>query len=185
MILRALDRLDTWLVLRVFMPIAHWVDYRWHINQYDLAAKVMTAGLALCVALNAEEAIKNWHHGWLNVISAGSCVWVYSHQLRDLQKASKAYERNPCAIPREAIGFIAMWPLRMLLLFLGLFLLCIEGLADTILHRWPWDAVVNSWMLLIAIGWYLAGGLPPWRARKKKERRSPWVAPLLAGVKSR
>lgn len=176
----AIMRMDVLILSRVFMPFAHWVDYRFHKNQFDLAAIFLSAGMALNAAQTLQDIL---HDGWLigamMAMSTGILIWVYSWHMRKLSKASEAYERRPDIISLDAAFFmVIMPPGRMLLLLLGGLIVLMDiplaMLSPTMIHLIR--IVTSAWMLCVAISQYIAGGLPPRRDRKKKKEWAwPWM----------
>lgn len=178
--IRAIVRLDLWLLMRVFMPAAHWVDYRFHMNQYDLAGAVLSAGLAMNFAANIESWFTSPKTAWLGTISSICLLLAYGNWLKRMGVASKCYERQPDTISREAAFFmiIIFPPLRLFMLVLGSFLIVpfiLLAIAHPVVSLIV-DAVTSPWMIAIGIALYLAGGLPPTRDRKKRKAWDwPWL----------
>lgn len=103
------------------MPIAHWVDYRFHKNQWTLSGWVMNAALAMNVANSAHMVVRDGLlFGGIALGASGMMVWLYFSYVRDMKKASDAYERRPDQISFEQGMFIVVLPsTRFLMLFTG------------------------------------------------------------------
>lgn len=128
MSVNVLGRMDIWLLFRVFMRLSHWVDWRFHRNQYDLAAWMMSAGIAMNLATAAQAIINNWKFGLLNALSSAMLGYAYVGYLGRLQRASAAYERNPDRVPQDALIFIFMAGfMRLGILFIGSWLCILMG----------------------------------------------------------
>lgn len=177
----AIRRMDIWLLFYVFMRLSHWVDYRFHRNQYDLAANVMSVGMALNLAQTAQALINNWRLGLISVLSSVVVVASYYTHIKQLHRASAAYERRPDQIPREgAIFFLLPYVIRMTTLFIGLqiwaafifVLITLRSATHAV------DAITFGWMTAVGCAMYIASGLPPTRERKKKRVRAPMGAAL-------
>lgn len=180
-----MTRMD-FLILWKFMRLSHWVDWRFHINQFDLAAQVMSVGLAMNLAA-AVYSVLRIHTLWLGVLaltSSGTLLWLYTFNLRALSAASKAYERNPGQVPRAAIMYyLYPPPMRIVTLFFGIFLWLIGGLTAFLPPiTWP-HAILDGWLLVIQCAYYIAAGIPSDRERRKKKVRAPWGArPVMEGT---
>lgn len=177
MIERVVAYVDCALIM-VFMKLSHWVDYRWHINQYRLAAGVMHFAMALLVAGRTQRVIDNWRFAFLWVPAGGALIWMYGHYSDAMYRASAAWERNPSGIPRAAYMFVLMphWFRLMALLFAA----AITLMAAMVAH----PKLDGPWYVVAIVSWYIASGVPPTRARKKKKQRTPWAALLLSPSRS-
>lgn len=166
-------RLDV-IIIITFMRLSHWVDYRFHRNQYDLAAWFIRAGIAMNFALTASNIAHSWLMGGMNVLASGMIALAYSGDLRRLGEASIAYEKNPAYIPRAATFYfwVPYWT-RMAILFFGIQLWSIIIMIDVLSRKVSPDCLTSAWMIVVAAGVYTAAGLPPARPRKKKEVRMP------------
>lgn len=181
----SMTRVD-FFILWKFMRLSHWVDWRFHINQFDLAAHVMSAGLAMNLAAAVYSILHITVH-WLGVfalVSSGILLWLYTYNLKALSAASKAFERNPCQIPRAAMMYyIYPPPIRIVTLFFGMFL-WLTGLLAAFLPPITWPhAILDSWLVVIQCAYYIAAGIPSGRERRKKKVRAPWGArPVMRGA---
>lgn len=176
-LMRVIGRIDIWLILRVLMPILHWIDYRWHINQYRVAGYVMSLSLTLLVLGDLLHAINSTRvPGAFYLLSGGSLVYLYSSYLIQFDRASSDYERRPDAIPRDAVSYILMPSLARLLM---LIVAALVMAASVMGSRWPIDA---PWLPMAISCWYIMACPPPRRDRKKKKERAGWGAlfPKLA-----
>jgi hypothetical protein len=171
-------KMDMALLKRIFMPVAHWIDYRFHINQFDQAKFLMNLGLTLNLVANA---IGLWGPVWwvagFGLGGAVMLITVYKHWLDLLTIASRAYEDRPDQVSRAAAFFMVQFlpPPRLVLIWIGL----IFGFSSlgTAIHR-PvplliTHAVADHWMTLIGASLYIAGGMPPTRKRREAKAYAP------------
>jgi hypothetical protein len=169
-------------ILRLVMRATHWIDYRFHVNQYRLAAWVLSFGLACNFAANISGLIKSGFQ-WaalislLGVVSSIMMILLYTYWLKMLEIASRKYERDPMAMPREAAFFIIpiFPPVRMAFLWFGL---VVEASEVKLAITTPTgflilSAALNNWMWIIALALYIAGGIPPRHDRKEKRAWQP------------
>lgn len=177
MIGRFLTRLDMLLMLRVFMPIAHWVDYHWHRNHFWLARQCLLFGW-VCFTVGCFLAAihsETWV-GLLNPLIAGVMVPIIWRQQAQLQRASDKYERNPMQVPIEAYGYVLMdsGVRAMLAITCG----NVGGwtIAAGFLTGLPSLLMQGIWMIVIVVVNYLAGSIPSGRNRKPKKERAPAAA---------
>lgn len=170
----ALCRLDALVMGRVFTPVAHWADYRWHVNHFRLALLCLKVGLVCFVGGAFQSFVRD--PSWLGAVSVavtGLNIWTCQGWLRDLGKASEAYERDPCKVPRSAIGFV-IFPAGLRALFS---MICISMYAAFL----PMAVVLGSvglgvqmvYLPLMAAMYYFAGIIPSGRARRPKRERAP------------
>ena len=173
--------LETWDrgLIQVFMRLSHFVDWRFHINQFDLARYVMGAGVALFGAQTVQDMMRNWRAHTPVVFSVGLAFGLgavfFSIDLSRLARAGEDYERHPHRVSREAAHYFLMpFVLRLALLVLGS---CVAGVLTvvdlTTRHAAFSYYIENFWLMLAGCSWYIAGGMPPCRGRKKKKLRAP------------
>jgi hypothetical protein len=175
-----LHSLDRFLLTRVFMPIAHQIDYRWHINQYKQASYLMHLAIAMCWGLVLEDIIVSHFAavGFAPCIGSVGLTTMYGIIIRDLANASEEYERLPDQMTVQRAQFLLFRPsARLLFISVAIIIDCGQfhgTLAQFILQQYFWA---------IAIAWYIAGGLPPHRDRKKAKERQPSLtaAPSTVG----
>ena len=174
---KALIDFDFWLVRRAAMPVSHWIDYRFHVNQYDQGAAVLSCGLAMNVAANFSTFLRSPSFGWIAIVSSAGLVFVYSNWLKKMNIASRKYEQRPDLVSREA-AFFLLWmsPFRLGVLFIGVQMAAIPWLPPTSSLV---ALVTCPWMILIAVSVYLAGCIPPSRPRREKKE---WARPLVGVV---
>ena len=185
----AVERADRVLV-QVFMRLSHFVDWRFHINQFDLARYVMGAGLALFGAQTVQDVLRNWRGHMPVVLSVslafGMCAFIFSIDLGRLARAGKDYEKHPDRVSREAAHYFLMpFYLRLMLLVLGTVVAGVLTLVDlTTRHAAFSYYIENFWLMLVGCSWYIAGGMPPHcrRERKKARGRSLKNKAALQGV---
>lgn len=172
--------IDWLLIRRIYMPFAHWVDYRFHRNQYLLAADIMSAGLAASAAQTLQYLLDDpWWMGAFFIVGTVGLIWIYSSYLKRLYAASAAYERQPDSISKEAAFFILFIPgARSFLLLLGIFTL-VNATALVLISpttHFIVRLVESPMLVLIASSLYIAGCPPPWRDRRAKKINSPLAA---------
>lgn len=186
MIARFIQTIDILLLTRIFMPIAHWVDYRFHKNQWTLAGWVMNAALAMNVANSADMVLRDGWVGAIAIPASAAIVFMYFDYVKRFKSASEAYERRPDQITRDQAWFIGGWFYgRFMLLSMGLGIFMLEVVAHSALHQARIIYLVTQpWLVAAGMALYFAGGLPPHRDRKKKKERYPWTAlfPKLATI---
>jgi hypothetical protein len=179
----AVVKTDINLMVHVFTPVVNWIDWRFHKNQYDQAAVVISAGLALNVADNFKNLTTSGGLWWIalfGALASGLLVWSYAQWLKKLTIASRQYERRPDQLTREQAFFMIpiFPPVRLFLLVLGSVVTACE-VASAIQFRTLRlieGAAFSPWMIVIAVGLYVSGCLPPGRPRReKKEKARPLV----------
>jgi hypothetical protein len=179
----ALERADRVLV-QAFTRLSHFVDWRFHVNQFDLARHVIGAGLALLGAQTVQDVMRHWKHDMPVVLSVslafGLAGFFFSIDLVRLARAGAAYEKHPYRVSREAAHYFLMpFFLRLALLVLGATIALMLTLVDLTTRRVaPAYYIENFWLMLVGCSWYIAGGMPPCRGRKKKKARAPAGAVL-------
>src|ERR1700761_5731255 len=107
----ALERMDKALVA-AFTRLAHAVDHRFHVNQFELARHVMGVGLALFGAQTVQDVMRNWDHHRPTVYSVTLAFLtgggVFSLDLVRLGRAGADYEKHPNRVSREAAHYVLM-----------------------------------------------------------------------------
>lgn len=170
-----LERADRTLV-HAFMRLSHLLDCRFHLNQFSLAHHVMGAAMALFGAQSLQDVLRNWKGHAPVVVSVSLafllCAAFFSIDLVRLRRAADAYERQPQRISRHAAHYLLMpFFLRLMLLVLGTLIAGILTWVDLTTRRAPPSYFIeNFWLMLVGSSWYIAGGTPPIRGRKKKTR---------------
>lgn len=174
MIHRAMHRLDGLLMGRVFQPIAHWADYRWHVNHFRLALFCIQLGFAsFIVGSFAAWLPSHTLFGAISPAIAVASVWFSRSWIPQLTEASAAFERDPAAIPYAARGFVFMLPCaRALMASLSISLAAIMT-GPIILIGSAGLAVQELYIPLMVCMFYFAGVVPSGRARKPKKERAP------------
>jgi hypothetical protein len=181
----ALERADK-VLIQAFTRLSHFVDWRFHINQFDLARTVMGAGLALLGAQSVQDVIRNWRGHTPVVVSVsiafGLVAFIFSVDLARLARAGEQYESHPHRVSREAAHYFLMpFFLRLMLLVLGSTVAGMLTVIDlTTRHAAFSYYIENFWLMLVGCSWYIAGGIPPYRGRKKK--KAPHLAKRQAAA---
>lgn len=186
MISEKLHALDIRLLAKVFIPIANWIDTNWHINPWQLAAKIMMVSAVLAVldlVYSAKLTMGGilWH-AFLAII----ILLVRAADIWKLTKISDQYERRPDIMPADWIIF-AQPISRMMHLFLG-FMITIPSALAAGIHAYHgilpflFYFVPQMWFPLAGVGYYFAGVLRPPAKRKEKKVNVPLGA-TLAGIK--
>jgi len=177
--LRIILNTDLFLINRIFMPLAHWIDWRFHYSPYQQAYVV----LQVAMGFNALGAI--WSALriplWIAIITmlaASLMIYVSQFWFKRLRESQRQYERDPSTICFAQMFFMSMPMASFARLFyfnLGLFLVGINA-GDLVWHpdgRHALDLVFSSWLLLCGVALYLAGAFPPQGGRReKKEKRA-------------
>lgn len=173
--------IDAFIVL-MFMKLTHWIDYRWHINQFRVAKAVMSFAIAQLVATTIQLVAygkRDWMVDPILVLTLPPVVGIYFYYLKRMDGASRSYEQRPDYISRDAAFFLGMpGYLRLMLLFCGIMEVWSKLQLLRLNHATLITVVMSPWILLIAVSWYIAGGLPPKRDRKKKKARAPFFGQL-------
>jgi hypothetical protein len=174
--LRVIFRTDLFFINRVFMPLAHWIDWRFHWSPYQQAYVVMWAALAMNVVSSAITfTLSPTWLGSIGLLSSALIVWTFQFYFRKFREAQRQYEIRPDVLCWAQVFFMGphMALPRVFFLLMGLHLGCITAVLDLTRppHRWadPAIAVLGFWMPVIAVALYLAGAFPPQRPRRKKE----------------
>lgn len=172
-----------------------WMDYRWHINNYRLAAYAYRVSGYACATISVTAW---WVTGtlWLKTIIMLMYPIIAYFQLKSADKLmlmSRQYERNPDAIPSGAVLYWIMPPWRRIMgLGFGIELIAINipGIFLPQPSAMPIriaDTIAWGWMSYEALGMYFAMK-PPWQKRKRKEKKSfDWsfgLMPSPVGSKS-
>jgi len=181
----ALERADK-VLIHAFTRLAHAVDHRFHVNPYTLARNVMGAGIALFCAQTVQDVMRNWKHHMpvvfsvtLGFVLVGS---FFSIDLVRLGRAGEEYEKHPHRVSRDAAHYMLLpYALRLMLLGLGTAVVAVLTEVDlTTRHAAASYYIENFWLMLVGCSWYIAGGMPPHRGRRKKQARTPAAVPQHA-----
>jgi hypothetical protein len=167
---------DVALLVKVFLRPTWWMDRRWHVNQYDLAAHTLIVALAMCLAANALAFTTNlWFVAIWGTVASMGIIYMYSHYLKLLAAASRDYERDPSQItrPQAFFSYITLPPLRFVMIIVGT---QVAALSIPLVWKVPearliLRLILGNWMWLIGAALYIAG-VPrtPHQRRPKKER---------------
>jgi len=173
-LLRLIFRTDLFLINRVFMPLAHWIDWRFHYSPYQQAYVVMAVGMAMNAASTIVSFIQipTWF-GAIGPLSSMIIFWAFRFYFKKFEQAQRQYETRPdvlcwaqmffmgphMAFPR--VGFILLGSQ------LGVFV-AMSSLLPPVRLLDPLNAVLGFWMLLFGVALYLAGAFPPQRPRREK-----------------
>lgn len=174
MIHRALHNLDAFLMGRIFQPIAHWADYRWHVNHFRLANIVLKIGIVAGIA----GSFANWlpYRTWVGAICVAINlfnVWVVKDMMRRMDEASAAYERDPAYLPTVAYVYaVMMAPVRVTTFIMSMSLFAMI-LGPAIMLGNYGLPIQLMYLLGYAAALYFAGVIPSGRARKPKTERAP------------
>lgn len=175
------QRLDNAIFSRV-IKIAHWADYRWHINTY-MIAKYLTQLAAVCVLLAGAATfipIPKSGLGWYAIIVCLNLLIAWSYLVRadKLQGASDRYERgDEKFVPRLAITNYMLGPApRLIAAFVAILLA--TTLVPIDLETQPWWPLAILWfMARLWLFWgdciaiYFSMVPPSGRSRKPKKAR--------------
>lgn len=127
--------LDQLLLNKVFTPIAHWIDYRFHKNHYALAALAMLMGATLSLANAA-----------LDIVSPGAMMGALGSLLFAIgagplilaaRQASADYERGRNTPSFASLLFHSIWSVfwRVVLMAQTLAWLAVLGIFVWMAHR--------------------------------------------------
>lgn len=174
MIHNAMHRMDAFLLCRVFQPIAHYIDYRWHVNHFRLAHTIMKFGLVAGIA----GSFLSWlqHMTWLGAICLAinfGNIWIAKDMLRRLDAASAAYERDPVHVPAVAMIYVYFFAeIRLLTMIMSSSIFGMGLLPALFLHSYGL-AIQTFYLIAYGAALYFAGVIPSGRARKRKKERAP------------
>lgn len=167
-------------ILRLIMKIAHYIDWRWHLNNYMVACWILRFA-ALCVALGPVSfalRFPAYHapNALIAVVAAGVSYMVYRSSER-MRRAGEKWERGANAIPTEAYGHIMCGPvIRLAPFFVSLVMILLTARNDASIHiYWPYiilDCFVWSWNSYDGIATYFGAIPPSTRSRKTKKARA-------------
>lgn len=169
-----LFHIDQFIMWRIFTPIAHYVDWRWHVNHFRLARQCLRFGYVCFLVGSILPLLESlsWLHALSPLIVLGLLVIIRSMD-RDLAKASKDFERDPTRIPRSAIGFVFAHPVMRLLIAMVCGELGIGEILTAPLIHAPGMFLQGVYMLAYVAVYYFAGVFPSFRERKPKRERAP------------
>ena len=172
-------RLDAALLRSTFSPIAHWVDYRWGVNSYTLSSKIVEVSTGLIIGEQAFELVQ-LSHAWnaFMVPLTGLIVWQQHHRCHELRTLGRAYERNPTALPIEAMVYrmptLAL--VRLCGLSLGLLTIPVALAGAEGFHSWINGSAYfacQMWFFVSNLAYYFAAVLPPTRKRRSAKAKAP------------
>lgn len=183
-----MERIDLWLLGKIFIPISKWADYRFHLNPWKIAIQFMMVS-ALMVAIQAALFFVRdplWM-GIFNLLSVTLILFMRSIDIIRLTRISNEFERRPDIMPRDTMIYTLVPSLRILYLWFGGVLgaaLVIPGLM--LPSHVPTDipmAICTFWIFTAGIGFYFAACPRPPAKRKKAEEKAP-IGAQMAGVRS-
>lgn len=166
-------------IMRLTTRVAHYIDWRWHRNHFDVAGYWLKAGVAGYVAGIVGNLVLS--HTITTAISMGlgllTLYWTYGW-MRQLERASRAFERDITRIPSDAIGFVIFPPpLRAMMAGMSMALmLAILPLALYTNHI----GVVLSAVYPVGLSgmFYFAGSFPSGKPRREKQERAAMLPAL-------
>jgi hypothetical protein len=173
--------IDFVLMVRVFMPIVHWVDWRFHRSQYQQAKAVIVLAQLLQVGgvVQSSFGMVSRHVWWITPMMVLVAIFLHFTIFRDyrrkLDACQRQYERRPDLMVWEQYYFQLQMipPLRLFQLFMGLVIMC-PLLALDIIQGGGWGGLMNAWVWLVGVMQYIAGCPPTFRPRREKKA---WALP--------
>jgi len=171
-------------ILRLVMKIAHYIDYRWHVNNYYVASYIIrlcqfcAVGLMVVMKLDGVGTIPITVIG---VISAAA-VYAMDMEAKRFRIAGWKWERSPGTIPTEVYReIICPSGLRLVGIFLGTILVLTNGIMGFISK--PWEVALLGficwpWNAYSSIATYFVCIPPSSRKRKEKKARA-WSFGLM------
>ncbi len=184
MIAKVMHDLDIRLLARIFIPAANWIDENWHINPWQLAAKIMIASTVLAMFdLFVRPGRGIVWPAFLAII----ILLLRGFEIWKLSKISDDYERSPDVMPVGWLYFNVPFS-RIWHMIWGFGITIPSALMGGIMfHHGVTNFIIyfvpQLWFPLAGVGYYFAGVLRPPGKRKQKKVRIPFGA-ILAGVKS-
>lgn len=173
-------RFDAWLIRRVFSPVAHYIDYRWHRNNYAVAAWLLQATVTLYVVLIAVNVIRDGWGVFLDDPFAFVNIPMFVYASMQAAYASEAYERRPDIMPAQAM-FLLAWPRLFYLMVIGVLCAVNIGLLIRDIQAGDTMGIIHSVGLLYgpvaAIAFYFAA-IPKPPAKRKEKRAADFSGAL-------
>jgi hypothetical protein len=177
---RLFKRCDTFLMLRFFHPVAWYIDWRWHLNQFYPATWCVAAAMIIIGIQMAGDIIAG---DWiLKLVGAGALginLFLYQGWLKRFHDAAIWQEDHPGQLAWPHHSFI-YYPgqLRFAQMLFSLFLFVTLAPVAFLAKTWPGivtTSLPGLWLLLLAFGQCFAGVLPPppHLRREKRERALP------------
>jgi hypothetical protein len=166
------ERIDGFLLRKVFTPIAHMADYRLHRNNFDCAVWMFEAATVLVIS---DIAVMWSKHGWGEGVFVGMIkllnAAIYTSNILRASRCSADYERRPDILPKEA-AFFAVLPsaLRLLMLTMPLFLSVPIIMSGALTGKLMYvaDGIAMTWLFWGGCGYYF-GMVPKPPARRKEQ----------------
>lgn len=178
-------RLDWFLMIRGFMRVAHWISWRFHRNQFDVALWCVNTGIVLFGVHSIWMIIRNPLPVWMSLMGFfGFAVnaFVYQDWVRAFQAASKYQEANPGYLhPRHHGRWLALPSvLRVFSLFIGsqfgavfIWIALLRPIQTN-----PVEYLWGFWMVFVACAMYFAATPPFSGERRKAKARAPLFGTL-------
>ncbi len=167
---------DLFLINRVFMPLAWWIDWRFHYSPYQQAYRVFQFAQFMQIV---STVATSYRLPWVSPLMAGiSLVLFYAYRTdyRRLEKCQRQFEADPARLCREQAFYMAPFflpPPRLMLLAGGFWMIFL--MFPLAIGSGNWDAMLNCWVGFNGVAWYLAGAFPPQRPRREKQTYSALV----------
>lgn len=170
MLISFLERLDHLLMWRAFQPIAHYVDWRWHMNQFRLAFHVVCfAGTCFCVGVLLPLFD---HISWINALNLpimGYTLLAVRGWARNLLAASASFERDPTRVPITAVGFILVPRAFRAMLAIACGNIGGWTMVGAFVMHAPGLVLQAVYLLCLPVIYYIAGSFPSFRPRREKK----------------
>jgi hypothetical protein len=165
---------DLFLINRVFMPLAWWIDWRFHRSPYQQAYVVLQVAMGFNLLGGVWMALRlPWWLGIVTVFGAGLMAYVSRFWFDRLKDAQRQFDKDPATLCYAQMFFMAppfSWA-RLFYLIAGAVIVG-PNLTDLIMRpsgRHALDFVFSHWMVLCGVALYLAGAFPPQRPRREKK----------------
>lgn len=167
-----MQKLDSWLLWKLFWPLAKKIDYYLHKNPAEIATKVLMLATVLMILEFIIHAGSGWLK-WAGYAVCGLCVAGNTFHITKLTRISKSYEERPEVMPAEQLTYIIA-PFYRFFNF-GLGMLFLPGdIFTSISHNWLYFIIhfpPRCWFLCCGIAFYFAAlPRPP---AKRKEYKMP------------
>lgn len=172
-------RIDAWLLFKVFMPVAHYIDKRWHINHYRIAAQIMMFSAFLTVIDNGLSIITPPHRyvmDFLLTLCAILICMIRYKEVKELEKLSRDVERDPSKIPAAAIKYIMPYT-RLFQAIFGVVFTALSMITLILPDHPLYERIIcfvgEQWFTVVAIGYYMAA-LPPSPHKRVEKKARDW-----------
>lgn len=159
------------ILSRIITPIAHWIDYLFHVNCY-LVARFLFQGSLLSTVVFMGDAVTGGSNPiiiFVAVLIAAIFILACIGAIKHMTQASREYENNPASWPKVAATYVAAAQGSPSPLMLGSIQFAL-GITLAIAAGNPIRFLESAFLLLHALGNLFAAVPPPGRPRREAKR---------------